>query len=60
MNVLMFLLLAVLAFLLSPGILVSLPPGGDKKTVALVHAIVLAAVWALIHKPVYKVIVDLK
>ena len=37
---------AVLFFLLTPGILVSLPPGGNKMTVAAVHAIV----FALAHK----------
>lgn len=33
---------AVLFVLLTPGILVSLPPGGSKLTVAIVHAIVFA------------------
>ena len=56
MNFMMFFFLAVLAFVLSPGILLSLPPGGNKKTVALVHALVLAAVYALAHKMVYKAV----
>jgi hypothetical protein len=34
------LVLGALFFVLVPGILVSLPPGGSKVTVALVHAIV--------------------
>ena len=34
----------ILFFLLTPGILVSLPPGGDKYTVALVHALVFGLV----------------
>lgn len=37
---------AVLFFLLTPGVLVSLPPGGTKLTVAATHAIV----FALVHK----------
>ncbi len=37
---------AVLFVLLTPGILVSLPPGGSKITVALVHAVI----FALAHK----------
>lgn len=37
---------AVLFFLLTPGILVSLPPGGGKFAVAATHAIV----FALVHK----------
>jgi len=52
----MFLFLAVLAFALSPGVLVSLPPGGSKTVVSLTHALVLAAVYALVHKTVYKMV----
>ena len=33
---------AVLFFLLTPGVLLSLPPGGGKLTVAAVHAVVFA------------------
>jgi hypothetical protein len=54
MNFVMFLYVVVLAFLLSPGILVSLPPGGSRKTVALTHAVVLALVYAITHKLVFK------
>lgn len=34
----------ILFFLLTPGILVSLPPGGSKYMVALVHAIVFGLI----------------
>ena len=34
----------ILFFLLTPGILVSLPPGGSKYTVALVHALVFGLI----------------
>jgi hypothetical protein len=54
MNFVMFIFLVVLAFLLTPGILLSLPPGGSKKVVALTHAIVLALVYGLAHKMIYK------
>ena len=37
---------AVLFFLLTPGVLVSLPPGGTKITVAATHALV----FAIVHK----------
>ena len=38
----------ILFFLLSPGILVRLPPGGDKYSVALVHALVFGLIlWFL-------------
>jgi hypothetical protein len=33
---------AVLFFLLTPGVLLSLPPGGSKLVVAATHAIVFA------------------
>ena len=33
-----------LFYLLTPGILVTLPPGGSKQTVALTHAVVFAVV----------------
>ena len=56
MNLIMFLFLAVLAFALSPSILITLPPGGSKVTVAAVHSLVLAAVYALVHKTVYKMV----
>ena len=47
---------AVLFFLLTPGVLVSLPPGGSRMTVALTHAAVFGLVWALTHKMVWKVV----
>jgi len=53
MNFVMFLFLALLAFLLTPGVLVSLPPGGNKMTVAATHALVLSGVYALTHKFVW-------
>ena len=56
MNLIMFLFLAVLAFALSPGVLVSLPSGGSKVTVAAVHGLVLALVYALVHKTVYRMV----
>jgi hypothetical protein len=38
----------VLFYLLTPGILVSLPPGGSKQAVALTHAVVFAVVSKLV------------
>jgi hypothetical protein len=37
-------LYVILFFLLTPGILVSLPPGGSKYTVAFVHALVFGLI----------------
>ena len=50
----MFLYVALLAFALSPGVFVSLPPGADKTTVALTHSIVIALVYAMTHAMVFK------
>ena len=47
---------AVLFFVLSPGILLSLPPGGSKVTVAATHSIVFALVYTLTHKMVYNMV----
>ena len=50
----MFLYAALLFFVLTPGILLSLPPKGKKMTVAAVHAVVFALVWSVTHKFVMK------
>jgi hypothetical protein len=50
----MILYVAVLFFVLTPGILVSLPAGGSKTTVALVHSLVFALVFWATHKIVWK------
>ena len=52
-NTVMTLLLVVFAFVLSPGVLVTIPPGCDVYTTALFHAILLAIVWALLKNPIY-------
>jgi hypothetical protein len=44
---------AVLFVALTPGILVSLPPGGSKLTVALFHGVVFALVFHLTGKAVW-------
>jgi hypothetical protein len=45
---------AILFFLLTPAILVRLPPGGSKWTVAAVHAIVFAILFHFTHKLVWR------
>ena len=45
---------AILFFLLTPAILVRLPPGGSKWTVAAVHAIVFAILFHFTHKFVWR------
>ena len=50
MNLIMFIVSAVLFFILTPGIILSLPPGGSKTLVALTHAVVFGLVWTLASK----------
>jgi hypothetical protein len=50
MNLIMFIVSAVLFFILTPGIILSLPPGGSKTVVALTHAVVFGLVWTLASK----------
>jgi len=45
---------ALLFFVLTPGVVLSLPSGGSKMTVALTHAVVFGVVWMLTHKLVWK------
>jgi hypothetical protein len=54
MNIVMTLYIALLFLVLTPGILVSLPPKGSRLTVALTHAAVFALVYHLTHKMVWR------
>lgn len=53
MNVIMFLYVFLLFVLLTPGILLSLPPKGGKWTTAIVHGIVFGLVWTFTNKFVW-------
>jgi hypothetical protein len=53
MQIVMFIYLAILAFILSPGVLLRLPPGAGPTTVAATHALVLSLVYGLTHATVY-------
>jgi len=50
----MALYLATLFYVLTPGVLLSLPPGAGPKVVAATHAIVFALVYLLTNKLVFK------
>jgi len=50
----MALYVAILFYVLTPGVLLSLPAGGSKTTVALTHAVVFAVVYHFTHKLVWK------
>jgi hypothetical protein len=49
----MFIFTALLFFVLTPGIVLSLPPKGSKLTVAAVHAVVFALIFTFTHKLVW-------
>jgi hypothetical protein len=49
----MFVVVVALFYLLTPGILLVLPPKSSKYIVAFTHAVVFAIVWTLIHKPLW-------
>jgi hypothetical protein len=50
----MSLYVAVLFVVLTPGVLLTLPKGGSKLTVAVVHGLVFALVFHFTHKFVWK------
>lgn len=56
MNFLLTLYIVALFFVLTPGVFLSLPPGGDLKTVALTHALVFGLVYHFTHKTVLKAV----
>jgi hypothetical protein len=53
MNWVITIYVALLFFVLSPGVLLRLPPKGSKLVVAGVHALVFAVVWHFTHKLVW-------
>ena len=52
MNLLALVYLAALFVALTPGVLLTLPKGGNKLTVAVVHGLVFAVVWHFTKKMV--------
>jgi len=44
---------AILFVVLTPGVLLSLPPGGSKLVVAATHGLVFALVYCFTHKYVW-------
>lgn len=54
MNIFMFFYIFLLFVLLTPGILLSLPPKGSKWSMAIVHGLVFALVWCLTNKYVWE------
>jgi len=54
MNVVLFLIVVVLFYVLVPGILVVLPPKSNQHVVAITHALIFGIILAIIHKPIWK------
>ncbi len=52
-SIVLTLYAVLLFFLLTPGILVTLPPKGGKYIVALVHAVIFGIVWKVTSHWVY-------
>lgn len=58
MQVLMSLFVAALFVALTPGVLLTLPKGGSKMTVAVVHGLVFAVVFHLTHKTAMRMLYE--
>ena len=58
-HLFMFLYTAVLFYVLTPGILLSLPPKGSKMLVAATHAVVFALVYKFTYKAAYRLSMSL-
>ena len=54
MNWIITIYIALLFFVLTPGVFVRLPPKAGLMTVAAVHALVFALIWHFTHKFVWK------
>ena len=54
MNLWLSLYLALLFFVLTPGVLFRLPPGGHKMVVAAVHAVLFAAAYYFTNRAVWQ------
>ena len=53
MDLVMALIVVVLFVVLSPGVLLRLPPGGSKLTTAIVHGVIFTAVLYAVHMYMY-------
>ena len=54
LSVCVFVLQVLLFVLLTPGILLVLPPKSSKYVVAITHGVVFSALWILLYKPFCK------
>jgi hypothetical protein len=52
MSILMLVVMALLFAALTPGVFIWLPFGASRRVAALVHGLVFAVVWYLLHRPI--------
>jgi len=52
----LILLAAGMFYALTPGVLVSLPPGGTTQTVRLTHAVVFGVAWVFLAGRILKMV----
>ena len=55
-HILMSIYVALLFVILTPGVLITLPPNSSRLTVAVVHGVVFALVYHFTHKTVMRMI----
>ena len=53
MNFLMLIVMAILFAILTPGVLLYLPPKSSLPVAAITHGVVFAIIWHFIHKPLW-------
>jgi hypothetical protein len=58
MHLLKTLYVVILFVLLTPGVLLRLPPKGSLLTVAIVHGLVFALIYHFTHRIVYTISLD--
>ena len=56
MDFIMLIVMAILFAILTPGVLLYLPPKSSLGVSAITHGLVFAVVWHFIHKPIAQMI----
>ncbi len=50
---------SILFFVLTPGVLLTIPTKGKKMVVAACHAVIFGIIWGVTHKHVHKMLKEL-
>jgi hypothetical protein len=56
MDFIMLIVMAILFAILTPGVLLYLPPKSSLAVAAITHGVVFAVVWHFVHKPIAQMI----